>query len=162
MSQIISNDFLYKKIRVQGGAYGGFTFYAYQSGLLPLLSYRDPHLEETFEVFSQLADWLANNLDDDTVEGSRIGTIGAFDRIRSPSQILEEARRHQLYGISDEHRKAFRDGLFSVTADQIRKTALPQIEKALANAPRAALGSKVKLNEASAKLNRKLEIVSLD
>ena len=151
LSQILSSDFLYKKLRVQGGAYGGFCFYVKEAGLLPMLSYRDPNLEKTFAVYSQVVDFLKSDaLNDDAVEANRIGAIGSFDRILSPAQQLASARERFLRGVTDADRKKFRSGLMGVTAAQIRDAALPHVEKALATAPRAALGSKERLEKANA------------
>ena len=45
LAKQLSNGYLYRHIRVQGGAYGGSCRYEPLSGLFAFLSYRDPHLD---------------------------------------------------------------------------------------------------------------------
>ena len=40
----LSNNYLYKHIRIQGGAYGGMSSFDQSLGLFSFLSYRDPHI----------------------------------------------------------------------------------------------------------------------
>lgn len=162
-ASILSNDFLYQKIRVQGGAYGGFSFYVADTGMLPLLSYRDPNLLDTFKVYEQIEDYLRSDaINDAAVEGSRLGTIGSNTRVLAPRQQLNSARRRLQLGLTDEDRQQFRNGLFDVDAKKIREAVLDSLGEALANAPKAALGSKQKLEEANETLETPLELLSLD
>lgn len=149
LSQILSSEVLYAKLRVQGGAYGGFAFYT-ADGLLPMVSYRDPNLQETFDVYTRVLEHLdAVGLTDALVDDSRIGAIGSHSRVLSPSQQLSSARSRHLMGLTDEDRAAFRQGLFDVTAADIMERAVPLVREALATAPRAAIGGEQKLKAAS-------------
>src|SRR3990167_4195738 len=58
-AKFLSNGFLYKHIRVQGGAYGGMCQYDPLSGLFAFLSYRDPHIVETLKVYGDTPAFLA-------------------------------------------------------------------------------------------------------
>ncbi|MSS71795.1 MAG: hypothetical protein EXS64_09935 [Candidatus Latescibacteria bacterium] len=163
LASILSSDFLYQKLRVQGGAYGGFSFYGPYDGLLPMLSYRDPHLIETLEVYDQVADFIrSDTLTGDLLERSKIGAIGGFDRILSPEQQGSSALRQHLLGVSDEDRKRFRDGLFEVTVERIRREALPVVEAALAHAPKAVIASKEAIEAANTKLSEPFVITTLE
>lgn len=163
MTQVISNDLLYSKLRVQGGAYGGFAFYLRDAGILPLASYRDPNLVETFQVYEQIAAYVASDsFTDAAVDSTRIGAIGSFDRILSPGQQLSSARARHLLGLTDELRAAFRDGLFTADAAMIREQALPWLQKGLNNAPRAALASLEALQKANESLEQPLHIIYPD
>lgn len=162
LASILSNDILYQKLRVQGGAYGGFAFYTGDSGLIPLVSYRDPNLLETFEVYRDLPAHLAAlGVTDETVESSRIGAIGSHSRVLSPSQQLQAARGRHLKGITDEDRARFRAGLFEVGAADLLQKVAPVLEAAIEGSPRAALGGRERLNEASAALGGGFDIISL-
>ena len=161
LSEVLSNDYLYQKLRVQGGAYGGFCSYAHDNGLLPMLSYRDPHLTETLDVYAGAVDFLrGDGLTEDTVAASRLGAIGSFDAVLSPAQQLGAARSWRFFGVTDEDRLHFRDGLLSMTAAEIREQALPLIEVALRDAPRAILASRERLEAAGAGLDGGLELFS--
>jgi Zn-dependent M16 (insulinase) family peptidase len=163
LSKVLSNDYFYKKLRVQGGAYGGGSIYSPLEGTLPLFSYRDPHLVETYDVYAGMVDYLREGgLTDEAVDGSRVGAIGAFDRIYSPLQQLSAARTRHLHGVSDADRERFRNGLFDATAEEIASLAVPILADALPEGPRAAVSTREKLEEANQKLDSALEIVSLD
>jgi Zn-dependent M16 (insulinase) family peptidase len=163
MTQVLSSDLLYSKLRVQGGAYGGFAFYLRDAGILPLASYRDPNLVETFKVYEQVAAYVASDsFTDAAVDATRIGAIGSFDRILSPGQQLSSARARHLLGLTDEVRAAFRDGLFNADAATIREQALPWLRKGLNNAPRAALASLEALQKANEVLEQPLHITYPD
>ncbi len=56
LAKQLSNGYLYRHIRVQGGAYGGSCRYEPLSGLFAFLSYRDPHLTETLDVYRNAVD----------------------------------------------------------------------------------------------------------
>jgi len=163
LASLLSSDFLYQKLRVQGGAYGGFCLYSPYDGMLPLLSYRDPHLLETLDTYAQVAGFIRSDaLTGDLLERSKIGAIGGFDRILSPAQQGFAALRQHLYGVSDEDRKAFRDGLFGVTVERIRLGALPLVEAALARAPKAVIASREAIEAANAKLDEPFAITTLE
>ncbi len=149
LANILAADYLYKKLRVQGGAYGGMSFYMAEAGVLGMLSYRDPHLTETLEVYAGVLDYVREALDDEAVDASRIGAIGKADRILAPGQQLDCARRWHLNGVTTADRTQYRGGLLSVTAEQIRQRAVPCLERALPTAPRAVVASKERLEQAN-------------
>jgi len=161
MANILRNDFLYQKLRVQGGAYGGMGAYVANDGMLALLSYRDPHLAETFGVYAEAADYLREHLTDEAVDESRIGAIASFDRILAPAGQLATARTRRGLDVTDEDRKRYHAGLLTVDAARIRDAALPHLEAGLADAPRAAFGSRERLEQANETLAPKLELFTL-
>ena len=55
LKTIMSLDYLWNKIRVQGGAYGGFANLV-RSGNLVFVSYRDPNLAESLKVYDNVVD----------------------------------------------------------------------------------------------------------
>jgi presequence protease len=74
-AHILSLDYLWNIIRVQGGAYGtGLT--VKENGFVGCYSYRDPTAAESLEVFADCAEYLKESIDDDTdLTGDIIGTI---------------------------------------------------------------------------------------
>ena len=74
-----------------GGAYGGFCTFSSFSGLLTFLSYRDPNLDKTLDVYELAADDLmaaAETLenDPDALTTAIIGAVGDLDGALSPDQ----------------------------------------------------------------------------
>lgn len=164
LANVLRSELLYKKLRVQGGAYGGFAGYAKDSGLFSLLSYRDPRLVETFAVYESVVDWLRSDaFTDEMVDASRIGTIGSYDALLTAAQQLGVGRRRHFLGLDDTQRKRFRDGLFTTTAEDIRQLAIPHLEAfARGTAPRGVCAPAEALEAANEKLTRKLVIEPLE
>ncbi len=163
LASMLTTDYLYKRLRVQGGAYGGHAAYRYYDGLLGLGSYRDPHLAETLEVYGGIGAFVrSEGISEDLLDRSRIGAIGAFDRVLSPQEQGILALRLHLLGIRNEDCARFRDGLFDVSLARIREEALPILEAALRDAPRAVLASRQAIEEANGKLQPAFEVMPLE
>src|SRR4029079_6618741 len=56
----LNTSWLWDKVRVQGGAYGGFCGLDRHSTVMTFTSYRDPNLLETLDVFDRSSTFLAN------------------------------------------------------------------------------------------------------
>ena len=56
---ILSYNYLWMNIRVKGGAYGCMSGFS-RTGEGYFVSYRDPNLERTMEVYEGIADYLRN------------------------------------------------------------------------------------------------------
>lgn len=86
LNQIISREWLQNRVRVMGGAYGGFAGF-YNSGEAFFASYRDPNLLKTLENYDATPQFL-NEFDADDNEMTRfiIGTIARMDRPNTASQ----------------------------------------------------------------------------
>ena len=53
LAKLLRAEFLHREIREKGGAYGGMAGCNADGGLFSMLSYRDPHLERTLDVYQQ-------------------------------------------------------------------------------------------------------------
>uniref|UniRef100_A0A2P2KDS5 Uncharacterized protein MANES_10G066200 n=1 Tax=Rhizophora mucronata TaxID=61149 RepID=A0A2P2KDS5_RHIMU len=85
ISKHISNTWLWDRVRVCGGAYGGFCDFDTHSGVFSFLSYRDPNLLKTLDVYDATTDFLRGvEMDDDTLTKAIIGTIGDVDAYQLP------------------------------------------------------------------------------
>lgn len=58
ISKHVGNSYLWDRVRVVGGAYGGFCDFNSHSGMFTFLSYRDPNLAATLDVYDGAGDWL--------------------------------------------------------------------------------------------------------
>ena len=77
LARQLSNGYLYRHIRFQGGAYGGSCRYEPLGGLFAFLFYRDPHLTETLAVYRDAVDSaLQNPIAQEELEKAVIGSIG--------------------------------------------------------------------------------------
>lgn len=126
--QVISNflrtDWLWDKVRVQGGAYGGFCRFSKQSGVLTYLSYRDPNLLATLDVYDGTAAFLRNlSLSDDELTKSIIGAIGTIDAYELPDAKGYTSLLRHLLDESDERRQQTREQVLGTTAADFRAFA---------------------------------------
>jgi Zn-dependent M16 (insulinase) family peptidase len=122
----LNSTWVWDKVRVQGGAYGGFVVFDQYSGVLSYLSYRDPNLESTLQSYDQTAGFLRQlQLDEPERVKAIIGAVGELDAYQLPDAKGFTALLRYLLGISDERRQKLRDELlatqpadFQVLADQ--------------------------------------------
>jgi hypothetical protein len=158
----LSSGYLYKHIRVQGGAYGGMCQYDPMNGLFAFLSYRDPHLVETLHVYRDAVNFLAHErVPGEELEKAIIGTIGALDRPMDPVGRGYTAMIRAFAGLTDEDRQNFRDGVLGVTADAIQETAARYFIPAAESAVIAVYASEDRLLQANEILSPKLVVENL-
>ncbi len=82
---IFSYDYLWINIRVKGGAYGCMSAFA-RSGDMYMVSYRDPNIRKTNEIYEDAADYIKKfNASDRDMLKFIIGTIGDMDAPMNPS-----------------------------------------------------------------------------
>lgn len=123
LETIMRYDYLWLKIRVQGGAYGAFANIG-RSGNVLFASYRDPNLGETLKVFDGIADYLKKlDISDRELTKYIIGTMSGIDAPKTPKNIGIAARSCYLQGITIEDRQKSRDEILSATLKDIRDTA---------------------------------------
>lgn len=159
----LSDGVLYKKIRVEGGAYGGSAQYNPNLGHLAFLSYRDPNLEKTVEVYDRCLEmFLEEPLDDDTVRKTVIGTVADLDRPMNPATKGYVAFDRRIAGITDEDRQRFRDAVLAIDAAALRRAAVEILRPAMAEARQAVLASKERIEAANATLAQGFQIEALE
>ncbi len=104
----LRGSYLWEKVRVQGGAYGGFAVFDQQSGNFNFLSYRDPNLDQTLQAFDQTADYLRKlELSESELTKAIIGAIGEVDAYQLPDAKGYTALIRYLLGITDEERQPY-------------------------------------------------------
>ena len=120
---IINLEYLWNKIRVQGGAYGcGCKFL--QSGFSYFYSYRDPNLPETYDVYRNLADDIATfDANDREMTKYILGTINELDQPKTNMDKLNAAINKFYKNISDESVIRQRQEILHTTAQEIRQCA---------------------------------------
>lgn len=149
---------LYRNIRVEGGAYGGFSTYDPIFGRFALLSYRDPNLEQTFATYDRMVeDMLRDPLDADTIRAIVLSTAGRMDRPMSPRLKGLTAFRRSLLGVTDDMRQRYRDATLDVTAPQLERVARDVLAPALRAAPQAVLAPRDRIERANETLEPPFE-----
>ncbi|GER56649.1 presequence protease [Striga asiatica] len=85
ISNYLSNTWLWNRVRVSGGAYGGFCDFDSDSGVFSYLSYRDPNLLKTLNVYDGTSKFLRElEMDNDALTKAIIGTIREIDAYELP------------------------------------------------------------------------------
>lgn len=128
VARFLRTGYLWDRVRVMGGAYGGFCMFSPFSGLLSFLSYRDPNLDKTLDVYDAAADAVltaadALENDPDALTTAIIGTIGDMDGALSPDQKGYVAFQHWLINESPAYRQKFRDEVLNTKPSDFRDFA---------------------------------------
>ncbi|MEM7346160.1 MAG: insulinase family protein [Chloroflexota bacterium] len=149
IANYLRTSWLWEKIRVQGGAYGGFCSFDSESGVFSYLSYRDPNLLKTLDNYDQTANFLRNlDLSDDEVTKSIIGSIGSLDSYQLPDAKGYSSMARYLIGYTDEDRQARRDQILGTTAADFKAFA-DILDQVNTHGQVVVLGSQEAISEAT-------------
>lgn len=111
----LSRTFLHEHIREKGGAYGAFSVLEMRTGNLTMLSYRDPNLRKTLDIYKQAGAWLSKvSLDDDALLQAIIGAAGDLDGHQLPDARGFGAMARHLSGDDDDYRQRVRNEALAV------------------------------------------------
>lgn len=112
-------DYLWNNVRVKGGAYGCMCNF-YRNGDAFFVSYRDPNLNKTINVYEKAAEYIKNaELDERTVTQFIIGAISELDTPMTPAAKGNYSRGGYLTGLSMERVQKERDELLATTKEQL-------------------------------------------
>ncbi|XP_042494165.1 presequence protease 2, chloroplastic/mitochondrial-like [Macadamia integrifolia] len=121
ISKYISNTWLWDRVRVSGGAYGGFCDFDTHSGVFSYLSYRDPNLLKTLDVYDGTADFLRElEMDDEILTKAIIGTIGDVDAYQLPDAKGYSSLLRYLLGVTEEERQKRREEILSTSLNDFK------------------------------------------
>ncbi len=120
---LMGYDYLWTQVRVKGGAYGCMCNFG-KSGESYFVSYRDPNLEKTIDVYEKAADYIAHfEADERTMTQYIIGAVSEMDMPMTPAAkgiySLTGYMTHYTY----EQVQKSRDELLAADADTIRGLA---------------------------------------
>ena len=116
INNLLRTGYLLQKIRIQGGAYGAFCTFSPISGVYTYLSYRDPNLAGTLDVYDATAGYLRGlELSDDELTRSIIGAIGSIDAYQLPDAKGYTSLTRYLTGETDQRLQQFRDEVLGTT-----------------------------------------------
>jgi Zn-dependent M16 (insulinase) family peptidase len=158
ISRYLRNTWLWEKVRVQGGAYGAFTLFDRLSGVMTFVSYRDPNLMRTLDIFDGCSEFLRKlSLNEDELAKSIIGTIGDVDQYQLPDAKGYTSMVRYLAGVTDTDRQRMREEILgSKAADFIAFGDV--LEKALKKGLIKVLGPESSIKDVSASRPGWLEI----
>lgn len=111
----LNTTYLWDKIRVQGGAYGGASGFDPFSGAFVFTSYRDPNLLETIDNYDKAAAFLRRPVGEQELTRSIIGVIGAIDTYRLPDAKGFASLLWELMDDNEEARQQRREEVLGAT-----------------------------------------------
>lgn len=120
---MMSYDYLWTQVRVKGGAYGCMCNFG-KSGESYFVSYRDPNLDKTIEVYEKAADYIRNyDADERTMTQYIIGAISELDMPMTPAAKGAYSLAGYMTHYPYEKVQKERDELLSVVPETIRGLA---------------------------------------
>jgi Zn-dependent M16 (insulinase) family peptidase len=123
LSRNLSTGYLWDKVRVEGGAYGGMAMASSGHPVFACASYRDPNLTSTLAHFEKGLAEVGRGLDPASVDQSIIGAIGRVDAPRTPHEKGFGETVALLCGRTPDFRQAVRDSVLSTTPASLAETA---------------------------------------
>lgn len=127
INKLLGTGYLWDRVRVSGGAYGGFSDFDSHSGIFTFLSYRDPNLLKTVDNYDGAAQHLrelAAELDQDELTKGIIGTIGDIDAYQLPDAKGSTALMRHILKVTDAERQQRRDEILGTTAKDFKQCVL--------------------------------------
>ena len=124
VQKYLGTTYIWEKIRVQGGAYGGFSVFDLYSGAFSFLSYRDPNVVDTLENYDNTSAFLKNlQIPETELVKSIIGTIGSMDAYQLPDAKGASSLMRYLTGYTDELRQQMREQVLATTVEDFHALA---------------------------------------
>lgn len=123
MRVMMGYDYLWNNVRVKGGAYGCMSSFM-RNGDSYFVSYRDPNLQKTIEVYEKTSEYLRGFVADErTLTQYIIGTVSDLDTPLSPAAYGTFCLNAYLSEITEEMIQKDRDEVLGVTQEEIRNLA---------------------------------------
>ena len=124
LSSLLRNEYLHKRVREQGGAYGGGATYDPFSGTFKMFSYRDPRFIETLEDFENSLTWASlGSFDDDMILESKLSVLSDIDKPSSPAGEAFKDYRLNSENRSQKNRQSYRNNIFNVSKEDLVEAA---------------------------------------
>lgn len=121
LKTILGYEYLWNEVRVKGGAYGCMSSYA-RNGEAYFVSYRDPNLEHTIDVYEKAAEFVRGfEADEEVMTKYIIGTISELDIPLTPRARGSRSMYAYLSNLSYEEIQKERDEILSACEAEVRK-----------------------------------------
>lgn len=142
-------DYLWNQIRVKGGAYGCMCNFG-KSGDCYFVSYRDPNLKDTLEVYRKAADYIESfKADERTMTQFIIGAISELDVPMNPAARGLYSLSGYMTGVTNEMQQKERDEILTADSEALRSCAA-QIRAAMEEHALCAVGNAEKVEKEKA------------
>ncbi|MGH4139087.1 insulinase family protein [Clostridium sp.] len=120
MQNILDNEYLYPRVRLQGGAYGCFMDMN-KDGNLAFVSFRDPNLTKTVITYNEAYKFLENaDFTEKDMENFIIGTVGRVYKPLTPDKKGEKSVENYICNITNEDIQRERDEILNTSVEDIK------------------------------------------
>lgn len=144
---IFSYDYLWNNLRVLGGAYGCMFRYG-RSGLIGMVSYRDPHLQRTMDVYRKASEYVRQfHCSDRDFTKYIIGAVAKLDAPLTPQSEGAVSFAFWQMGLKDADLQKEKDEVLGCTQEKIRQL-YPYIDAITEADALAVVGSREKIDGA--------------
>jgi len=149
-SRLLSLGYMWEKVRVKGGAYGGGVSYNGLERTWQFFSYRDPWITSTYNTFQELLDHVKK------VQWSQMdlnrAIIGAAKYAAKPIRPAEATMLslwQHVCGDTPERRERRHTALLGVTVKEVKRAVIELLESSFEQGGRCVVSSREKLKQAN-------------
>lgn len=148
LETILRYEYLWIRIRVQGGAYGAFANF-FDDGNMIFCSYRDPNLVKTYNVYKELPEYLRSfTLSDREMRKYIIGTMSGLDLPMTPALRGPRAMGIYFSGANIADKVEFRKQVIACKPEDIVALA-DVVESVLKDNHICSMGNETKIKESN-------------
>lgn len=160
LAKLLKAGVLHREIREKGGAYGGMASANPETGLLSLLSYRDPHLVRTLKVYDEAARWAAaGQFSDQDIKEAILAVFAEIDKPLSPGGRGFREFANIRQGLTQEMRQNLRSKILATDRQTLQRLAQDYLIARRAQSAVSVLSEEDLLKKANAELGEEqLEI----
>lgn len=143
---ILSYDYLWQNVRVKGGAYGCMSSFT-RIGDGYFVSYRDPNLEKTNEIYEGVVEYLRQfSVGERDMTKYIIGTISNIDQPMTPALKGDRSMNLYMNRVTAQMIAEERNQILDATEEDIRALA-DVVEAVLRSEQICVIGSEEKIEE---------------
>jgi len=159
LARLMRAEFLHREIREKGGAYGGMASCDSEGGLFSLLSYRDPHIVRTLDVYNKAVEWACKGAYlEDSVKEAILAVFSSLDRPLSPGGKGQHEFSNILQGMTPKMRNDLRTRILAVRAADLARVASKYLGDSSRVDTIAVISGEKALEDAASRLNIPLAV----
>ncbi|MDD5936429.1 MAG: insulinase family protein [Clostridiales bacterium] len=147
LKMIMSYDYLWNNVRVKGGAYGCMCQIGGLDGSAYMVSYRDPNLAETDQIYKDAYKYVESfEASERDMTKYIIGTMSAVDTPLTPMMKGSRSLSAYMSGVTYDNIQRDRDQILATTQEDIRKYA-PLVKAVMDEDVICVIGNAEKVNK---------------
>jgi Zn-dependent M16 (insulinase) family peptidase len=159
LANYLDDKYLLREIREKGGAYGASANFGRETGFFSFLTYRDPHIVRTLEVWERAVTAVTDpslTITPDDLKEAILASCAAVDPLLSPDTKGRSRFFDDLAGYTLEQKEKFKRGLLTATVDDIRRVAAKYLTEG--DFALACVTNPAKIEEANSELGDLYEV----